>query len=93
MSDYYPIGADASNIDLDYNGSNVGGGAEYNIVDGNYVDNGGSYHKLENDLFAELINVNEEKFINTKFLNLAIEESVANGIDNFNKIKIILKMY
>ena len=23
MSDYYPIGADASNIDLDYNGSNV----------------------------------------------------------------------
>ena len=130
MSDYYPIGADASNIDLNYNGSNVentlkkkpyyyncvadmkaddalkigdmvitlgyytandGGGAEYKIVNGNYTDDGGSYHELENDLFAELININEEKFINTKFLNLAIEESVANGIDNFNKIKIILE--
>ena len=94
MSDYYPIGADASNVDIDYNNStlevtmkktpryyenvasmklddtlqegdmaitlgyytaNDGGGAEYKIVSGNYNDDGGSYHELENNLFAELI--------------------------------------
>lgn len=98
MSDYYPIGADAANVDLDYNGSNVettlrkkpyyynsvanmkadnklkvgdmaitlgyysandSGNSEYRIVSGNYVDDGDSYHELENDLFAELIVNNE----------------------------------
>ena len=99
MSDYYPIGANASDIDLNYNNSNVentlkkkpyyynniadmkaddtlqegdmaitlgyytandGGGAEYRIVSGDYTDNGGTYHKLLNENFAELIIKNKE---------------------------------
>lgn len=94
MSDYYDIGVNAQNVDINYNGSNVeatlkktpkyydnvasmklddtlvegdmaitlgyytandGGGAEYKIVSGNYIDDGGSYHKLISDLYAELI--------------------------------------
>ena len=42
-------------ITLGYYEANDGGGAEYKIVSGNYTDDGGSYHELENDLFAELI--------------------------------------
>ena len=42
-------------ITLGYYEANDGGGAEYNIVDGDYTDDGGSYHKLNNGLFAELI--------------------------------------
>lgn len=99
MSDYYPIGADASNIDINYNNStlevtmkktpryyenvasmklddtlqegdmaitlgyytaNDGGGAEYNIVNGEYIDDGGKYHQLINELFAELIIKNKQ---------------------------------
>lgn len=95
MSDYYPIGADASNIDIDYNNStlevtmkktpryyenvasmklddtlqegdmaitlgyytaNDGGGAEYNIVNNEYlINDDGSIHDLNNGLKAELI--------------------------------------
>ena len=42
-------------ITLGYYTANDGGGAEYKIVNGNYTDNGGSYIKLENNLFAQLI--------------------------------------
>lgn len=42
-------------ITLGYYQINDGGGAEYNIITGNYTDDGGSYHKLNNNLFAELI--------------------------------------
>lgn len=42
-------------ITLGYYQINDGGGAEYKIIDGEYTDNGGSYHKLGNNLFAELI--------------------------------------
>ena len=42
-------------ITLGYYEANDGGKGEYRIVNGNYIDNGGSYHKLNNNLFAELI--------------------------------------
>ena len=42
-------------ITLGYHNLNDGGGAEYRIVNGNYVSNNGSYHKLNNNLYAELI--------------------------------------
>ena len=42
-------------ITLGYYNANDGGNGEYRIVSGNYVDNGGSYHELNNNLFAELI--------------------------------------
>ena len=37
-------------ITLGYYTANDGGGAEYRIINGNYTDDGGSYHKLDNDL-------------------------------------------
>ena len=40
---------------LGYHKTNDGGGAEYKIIDGNYIEDGGKYHKLNNNLFAELI--------------------------------------
>lgn len=40
---------------LGYHEPNDGGEAEYRIVDGNHTDDGGTYHKLVNNLFAELI--------------------------------------
>ena len=42
-------------ITLGYYEANDGGGAEYKIIKGTYIDNGGSYHKLNNNLYAELI--------------------------------------
>lgn len=42
-------------ITLGYYEANDGGGAEYKIVNGTHTDDGGSYHELENELFAELI--------------------------------------
>lgn len=42
-------------ITLGYYEANDGGGAEYNIVKGNYEVDDGSYHQLENTLFAELV--------------------------------------
>lgn len=42
-------------ITLGYYEPNDGGGAEYKIVNGQYTDDGGSYHKINNNLFAELI--------------------------------------
>lgn len=42
-------------ITLGYYEPNDGGAGEYRIVVGNYEDDGGSYHKLDNNLFAELI--------------------------------------
>ena len=52
-------------ITLGYHEINDGGGAEYNILSGNYTDDGGSYHQLDNNLFAELIIKNNE--INVKY--------------------------
>ena len=46
-------------ITLGYYSANDSGNSEYRIVSGNYVDDGDSYHELENDLFAELIVNNE----------------------------------
>lgn len=45
-------------ITLGYYESNDGGAGEYRIINGNYVDDGGNYHQLNNNLFAELINKN-----------------------------------
>lgn len=42
-------------ITLGYYEPNDGGNGEYKVVSGNYTDDGGSYHKLNNNLFAELI--------------------------------------
>lgn len=42
-------------ITLGYYQINDGGGAEYRIVNGQHTDDGGSYHKINNNLFAELI--------------------------------------
>lgn len=42
-------------VTLGYYSVNDGGNAEYTIVDGNYTDDGGSYHELDNHLFAKLI--------------------------------------
>lgn len=50
---------------LGYYEPNDGGAGEYRIVSGNYIDDGGSYHRLKNALFAELIvreNVNVKQF-------------------------------
>lgn len=38
-----------------YYSANDGGGAEYRIINGIYTDDGGSYHELDNNLWAELI--------------------------------------
>ena len=42
-------------ITLGYYEPSDGGNCEYQIVSGDYTDNGGSYHELANGLFAELI--------------------------------------
>ena len=42
-------------VTLGYYEPNDGGAGEYKIVNGTYVDDGGSYHKLNNNLYAELI--------------------------------------
>lgn len=46
-------------ITLGYYEANDGGKAEYKIINGSYTDDGGSYHELDNHLFAELITDNE----------------------------------
>ena len=51
-------------ITLGYYTANDGGNGEYRIVSGTHTDDGGSYHKLENNLFAELVINNGE--INVK---------------------------
>lgn len=48
---------------LGYYIANDGGAGEYQIISGNYIDDGGIYHQLNNNLFAKLI-ANEE--INVK---------------------------
>lgn len=40
---------------LGYYSINDGGNGEYKIVNGIHIDDGGSYHKLNNNLFAELV--------------------------------------
>ena len=42
-------------VTLGYYTANDGGRAEYKIVSGTYIDDGGSYHQLDNNLYAELI--------------------------------------
>ena len=42
-------------ITLGYYSVNDGGNGEYRIVSGTYTDDGGSYHQLNNNLYAELI--------------------------------------
>ena len=51
-------------VTLGYYEPNDGGAGEYKIISGNYVDDGGSYHELNNNLFAELV-------IKTEGLNFA----------------------
>lgn len=46
-------------ITLGYYEVNDGGAAKYKIVSGNYIDDGGSYHQLNNNLYAELIVEND----------------------------------
>ena len=92
FTDYIPIGADASNVNVDgesvqyklnkkpyyydtvadmkadtklkagdmvitlgYYEPNDGGRAEYKILNGDYISDNGSYHELDNNLFAKLI--------------------------------------
>ena len=40
---------------LGYYETNDGGAGEYRIINGDYIDDGGSYHQLKNHLYAELI--------------------------------------
>lgn len=47
-------------ITLGYYEPNDGGGGEYKIINGTYTADGGSYHSLNNGLFAELIIKNGE---------------------------------
>ena len=47
-------------ITLGYYEPNDGGNSEYRIVSGTYTDDGGSYHALNNNLYAELIIKNSE---------------------------------
>ena len=49
---------------LGYYNANDGGAADYQIVSGNYVDDGGSYLKLYNNKFAKLIVKNGEVNVN-----------------------------
>ena len=52
-------------ITLGYYEPNDGGNGEYRIVSGTYADDEGSYHQLDNNLFAELIikdNINVKQF-------------------------------
>lgn len=42
-------------ITLGYYDVNDGGAGEYKIVSGEYIDDGGSYHRLNNSLYAQLI--------------------------------------
>lgn len=42
-------------ITFGYHSINDGGGAKYRIINGNHENNGGTYHKLDNNLYAELI--------------------------------------
>lgn len=47
-------------VTLGYYEVNDGGNGEYRIVSGTYTDDGGSYHELNNNLYAELIIKNNE---------------------------------
>ena len=47
-------------VTLGYYEANDGGHGEYRIVSGTYTDDGGSYHQLDNNLYAELIVKNNE---------------------------------
>lgn len=61
-------------ITLGYYEVNDGGAGEYRIVNGDYTDDGGSYHQLNNNLFAELI-IKEE-------INIKQFGAKNNGYDN-----------
>lgn len=61
-------------ITLGYYEANDGGNGEYRIVSGNYTDDGGSYHQLNNNLFAELV-VKEN-------INLKQFGAIADGVTN-----------
>lgn len=78
-------------VTLGYYSVNDGGGAEYRIINGEYIDNGATYHELDNNLFAELNVATVETFINTKFLNLVLTETETDALNNFNKIKSVLE--
>lgn len=73
-------------ITLGYYEANDGGGAEYNILSGSYTDDGGSYHELDNNLFAELIIKNNK--INVKCFGAYGD----NEHDDTNTIKKIINI-
>lgn len=60
-------------ITLGYYEANDGGNGIYRIVDGDYIDDGGSYHELDNELFAELI-------INKNVFNVKLWGAKGDGI-------------
>lgn len=60
---------------LGYYMVNDGGGAKYRIVNGNHIDDGGNYHKLNNNLYAELI-------IKDGIVNLDWYGAYGDGIHN-----------
>ncbi len=70
-------------VTLGYYEPNDGGRGEYRIINGEYIEDGGNYHKLNNNLYAELI---IEDKINVKQFG-----AYGDGIhDDTNKIQLAL---
>ena len=74
-------------VTLGYYEPNDGGNSEYRIVSGTYTDDGGSYHQLDNNLFAELIVKNE---INIKQFG-AYENGEQDDYIIFNKVLLFTR--
>ena len=73
-------------VTLGYYEANDGGRAEYKIIKGTYTDDGGSIHKLENKLYAKLIQSN---YVNV--LQYGIKND--NSSDISEKMNTILNKY
>lgn len=73
-------------ITLGYYEPNDGGAGEYEIINGNYIVDNGSYHQLDNNLFAKLI-IKEQ--INIKQLGAYGD----NFHDDTEKIQLALNNY
>lgn len=70
-------------VTLGYYEVNDGGAAEYQIISGNYTDDGGSYLRLKNNLFAKLII--KENTVSIKQFG-AYGDNSHNDVTAFNNI-------